>query len=98
MGEREVEGEPLLHPDKEGDFEGEAHAEGTTVPVAKVVAQDGAKLLLPSAGRFYYFAVELPANTAYNVACDADSEGFFAARLNGLPEGCPLACHAERQS
>lgn len=33
VGEREVEGEPLWHPDTEGDFEGEAHAEGTTVPV-----------------------------------------------------------------
>lgn len=35
MGEREVEEEPDLHPDTEGDFEEDAHTVGARVPVAK---------------------------------------------------------------
>ena len=59
--------------------------------MTKVTAEDGAKFALPLVGRFFYFVVELHPNVAYNVVCDKQSEGFFAARLDGVPEGWPDA-------
>jgi hypothetical protein len=60
---------------------------GSDKRLTRMVAEDGAKFHLPTADNYHYFVVELQSAVAYNVVCDVESKGFFAARLSGLPEG-----------